>query len=953
MPELVDPIDDLQVELAKLRQSECQLKERQIVLLRLALSQQNPNQSFDAKLRTFTKEVGNFLQVERTSLWFLDRDNTSLRCLNLYVRSEDQHFSGEELRTRKFPRYLDFLSQEGVIAADYARTDEQTEEFDSEYLTKHGITSMLDTPLRVGDRLRGVLCCEHVGTPRHWTEDDRQFVISLADLASLTLATHDVSRTEEMLRALLDSAAQGVVAVDENGKIALVNSLIEKMFLYKREELLGQPLEMLIPRDLCDSYLKFPCDKSTGRHTLVPPVGKYFHGQRQDGSEFPLEIALSDVQLHDERMSLALLTDATQRAQIEQRLKKSEELYRSVVEDQVDLIARYTPEGIRTFANDAYCRFLGRTREELIGHPLWEHIPVDDHDRMRENFARLTKDHPVLYYEHCDLTYNGKVVVNQWIDRAIFDANGDLREIQCIGRDVTKQRATEERLTAAERLESIAMLASGIAHDFNNLLTPILIYSENLQTRLKDGSIEANQVQQIHLAADRAKTLVRQILTFGRKGERAERLPTAVTAMLNDALQLIRLSVPAHIRLETHIDEDCGVIISDAAELYQVLSNLCSNACYAMDQGGILTVTAQKKHFSSDELPVGEYARITVVDQGRGISSVDLHRIFDPFFSTKPEGEGTGLGLSVVHGTVKDLGGSIKVESRVGEGTTFMVMLPCTTQMPTTADQEGKLAELAEMKSHVLLVDDDDLALKSMQLVLKQLGHQVTACSSAQEALSCLSQTREPFDVLLSDFTMPRMSGLELAEQVHKSHPRLPILLITGDAGQVDEAAAKGAGIAGFIAKPAGSRELSAALSQITRSQPAAVVKPMVIAQQHVLVIDDNELVRESLLSLLKTIGFSPHATASISEARQLLEQQPVDAVLVDHHLDGENGFEEAPRLFADSRAASGRVPLLIGMTGSEYLPDVSEHQLDAFLTKPFTAEQLRKVLLGGSTQSR
>ncbi len=952
MPELVEPIDDLRIELERLRQSEGQLQERQNILLRLALSQQNPAQSFDAKLRAFTQEVGNFLQVERTSLWFLDRGNTALRCLNLYVRSDNQHFSGQELPTKEFPRYLNFLAQEEIIAADYARTDVQTEEFVNDYLAKYGITSLLDTPLRVGDRLRSVLCCEHVGAPRHWTEEDREFVISLADLASLTLATHDVSRTEEMLRALLDSAAQGVVAVDVNGKIVLVNSLVEKMFLYKREDLIGQPLEKLIPHDLSDGYLKSPNDKEMGRHSLLPPTGNYFHGHRQDGSQFLLEIALSDVQLHDEWMSLALLTDATERAQIEQRLKKSEELYRSVVEDQVDLIARYTPEGLRTFANDAYCRFLGRTREELIGQPLWEHIPVDDHDRMRENFARLTKEHPVLHYEHCDLTHNGKVVVNQWIDRAIFDASGELREIQCIGRDVTKQRATEERLTAAERLESIAMLASGIAHDFNNLLTPILIYSENLQTRLREGSVEANQVQQIHLAADRAKTLVRQILTFGRRGERAERVPTPITAMLNDALQLIRLSVPGHVRLETHIDEDCGVLSSDATELYQVLSNLCSNACYAMDQGGTLTVSAHKKYVSGDELPKGEYVEITVADQGRGISPADLNRIFDPFFSTKPEGEGTGLGLSVVHGTVKDLGGTIKVVSQAATGTTFVVLLPCTNKQVVDADQSGKPAPPVMKKSHVLLVDDDDLALKSMQHVLKQLGHQVTACGSGHEALSLLTQSREPFDVLLSDFTMPRMTGLELAEEVRKLHPTLPILLITGDAGQVDEGAATSVGISGFIAKPAGARELSEAVSQISQAQvqqplAAAVVESVAKAKQHVLVIDDNELVRNSLVSLLKTIGITPHAAASIAEARRLLETQSVDVVLVDHHLDGENGFKEAPRLFADSRAAGGHVPLLIGMTGSEYISGSSEHQLDAFLTKPFTAEQLREALMG------
>jgi PAS domain S-box-containing protein len=950
MRELVNPIDELQMELEQLRRSEHKLKQRQDVLLRLALSQQNPAQSFDDKLRTFTKEVGNSLQVERTSIWLLDRDSTALRCHNLYVRSSDKHSTGGERPANKFSRYLRFLSQQGVVAADDAQQDIQTGEFDQSYLSKHGITSMLHTPLRVGDRLRGVLCCEHVGERRHWIDEDRDFVISLADLASLSLATHDVSRTEEMLRALLESAAQGVVALDEDGRIAIVNSLVEQMFGYRREELLGAPLEMLIPRDYCRT--RTPQESSASRHTLVPPDSTYFSGRRKDGTEFPLEVALNDVQLDDERMSLALLTDVTHRVQIEQSLKKSEELYRSVVEDQVDLIARYTPEGIRTFANDAYCRFLGHTREELIGRSIWEHVLPEDQERMRENFARLTRDNPVLYYEHRDVTCQGKVVVNQWIDRAIFDSDGNLREFQSIGRDVTKQRATEERLSAAERLESIAMLAGGIAHDFNNLLTPILIYSENLQNRLKEGSIEANQVQQIHLAADRAKALVRQILTFGRKGERIERVPTPAAEMLRDALQLIRMTVPPNIRLETAVEHDCGVISAAPAEFYQVLSNLCTNACHAMAHGGTLTVSAAKRDLSGPELPAGEYSEIVVTDTGHGIPPAILGRIFNPFFTTKEDGGGTGLGLSVVHGMVTDLGGTVKIESTPGAGTRFIVLLPSRDTIASSTDDSPTTVPTGP-KCNVLLVDDDDLALKSMQLVLNQLGHRVTACGSPLEALSCLTLTREDYDVVVTDFAMPRMNGLEFAQKVHRLKPRLPIVLVTGDAGKVDEEAARQAGISNFIDKPAGAQQFSDALGKVAQPRPteaesAAAVPPAAEAKPHVLVIDDNDLVRGSLVSLLKTIGFVPHAVGSLTEARELLAQQPVDAVLVDHHLDGENGFEELPRLFADARAADSFVPLLVGMTGSEYLPAMPQHDLDAFLSKPFTAEQLREVLTQG-----
>jgi PAS domain S-box-containing protein len=952
MRELVESTDELQAELEKLRRVESDLKQRQIVLLRLALSQQNPAQNFEDKLRTFTREVGNFLQVERTSLWFFDRDNTALRCLNLYVRSSDRHFSGGELPIKEFPRYVSFLTNDGVIAADDARTDIKTGELDREYLLKHGITSMLDTPLRVGDRLRGVLCCEHVGDCRHWTDEDREFVISLADLAALTLATHDVSRTEEMLRALLDSAAQGVVALDENGRIVLVNSLVEQMFGYSRAELLGEPLGKLIPGDLGRRSSRVLHEGTAAQQMLVPAEGRYFYGQRQDGSEFPLEVALSDVQLHDERMSLALLTDVSHRLQIEQNLKKSEELYRSVVEDQVDLIARYTPEGIRTFANDAYCRFLGQSREELIGRSIWEHALPEDHARLRENFVRLTLENPVQYYEHRDVTCQGKVVVNQWIDRAIFDAEGNVREYQSIGRDVTKQRATEERLSAAERLESIAMLAGGIAHDFNNLLTPILIYSENLQSRLKEGTIEANQVQQIHLAADRAKTLVRQILTFGRKGERAERQPAAIAEMLRDALQLIRMAVPANIRLETAIENDCGVVTADPAELYQVLSNLCTNACHAMARGGTLTVAARKREIFGDELPAGEYVEITVKDTGDGISPTVMSHIFDPFFTTKADGEGTGLGLSVVHGTVTDLGGRVKVKSTLGVGSTFTVLLPSSKSHENVTSKKAATATVGRIYN-VLLVDDDDLALKSLQLVLKQLGHRVTACSSALEALSCLTLTREEYDIVVTDFTMPRMSGLEFAVKVRKLKPRLPVALLTGDAGKVDEEEARDAGIVAFLDKPVSAKQLDDTLvkaveSQQAEGEPTRSASSDPEAKVRVLVIDDNELVRSSLVSLLKAIGYIPYAASSLAEARVQLAKQPVDVVLVDHHLEGENGFEELPRLFADARAANAFVPLLVGMTGSEYLPTIPSHGLDAFLAKPFTAEQLREALNRG-----
>ncbi len=825
MPELINPIEDIQTELEQLRLYEKHLQQRHLVLLRLALSQQNPETSFEEKQLAFTKEIGNFLAVERTSIWILDRDNTALRCLNLYIRSQDRHFVGDELPAKQFPRYFKFLTEQGVVSADHARTDIQTEEFGQNYLVSNDISSMLDTPLRVGDRLRGVLCCEHVGSPRHWTEDDQQFVMSLADLAALTLAAHDVRRTEETLRALLDSAAQGVVTVDDQGRITLVNSLIERMFRYQRRELLGYPIANFLPKDLCELITAPILEPRPSSRTLSPEIGEYFMARRKDGTEFPLEVGLSYVHHHGQHLALALMTDVSQRVQIEQQLRKSEELYRSVVEDQVDLIARYTPEGIRIFANDAYCRFMGSPRESLIGRPIWEHVPADDRERLRQNFATLTPSSPVHSYEHRDVSPSGKAVINQWVDRGIFDTNGKLRELQSIGRDVTQQRETEARLREAQRLEAIAMLASGIAHDFNNLLTPILIYGENLQKRLPEGSLEANQAQQICCAAERARKLVRRILTFGRKGDHQTRSYQPFAPLMSDTLELVRISLPSNVRMVAEIDDDCGVVEVNSTEVFQVISNLCSNACHALPQGGLLAITAKQVFLEGHDLHLGNglqpgnYVEINVEDNGVGIPADILSHIFEPFFSTKPACEGTGLGLSVVHGTVTHLGGAIDVTSRVGKGTRFQVYLPCVSSLPAATKESSSEAFGPEQVAKILLVDDDELARKSMQLILEQLGHHVTTCCSGAEALAALKAPAACFDLLLSDLTMPVMSGLELTREVRTFDQGLPILLVTGDSGQADNEAAMRYSVSGFIEKPATASELTTAIQRAIASR--------------------------------------------------------------------------------------------------------------------------------------
>jgi len=942
----------LQAELENLRLRHRQLEQHNAILLRLALAQQQPELSFVQTLQQFTEEVTRYLSTARVSVWVYNRDKIHLRCLDSYDASRQEHTAGMEREVKRYPAYFAALEQQRVVAATNAATDPRTREFGPAYLAQHGITSMLDSPIRVGRQLRGVMCCEHIGPQREWTEEEQRFIASVTDLVSLSVATHDMRRTEKTMLALLESAAQGVIAVDEDGKITVVNSLVEKIFGYPREEILGLPFEKLIPEDLSDNSLEIQDGNLSRSSSHRLGTGQYFTGHKKNGETFPVEIALSFVKQDGEHLALALLTDVTQRVKSERKLKQSEELYRNVVEDQTDLISRCTPDGIRIFVNKAYCKYHDKTYEELLGKSIYDLIPPRDRKKVRESFTGMTPENPINSYEHRVLRPDGKLALNQWLDHAIFDDAGKLHEIQSIGRDITKQREAETRLREAQRLESIAVLASGIAHDFNNLLTPILIYSEGLRSYFADGSVESSQVLQIMAAANRAKELVRQILTFGRKSHEADHQPTAVAPVIQDTLQLLRASVPKQIDFQVSVDSECGTVEAAASELYQILSNLCTNAYQAMPAGGTLTVSASEVKLQHTGLPPGIYVQLIVQDTGSGIAPENLERIFDPFFSTKPAGEGTGLGLSVVHGAVTGLGGTIEVQSQVGKGTTFVVYLPCTDKKPVLTTLSQNQLRTATGTERILVVDDEPAVLESTQFMLQQLGYRITACSSANEALTCFMANPTDFDIVLSDMTMPRTSGVELLRRIRELRPEIPVILMTGFAGLLNEAELKRNGINEFIIKPLSSQELGAMLRRCLtpedqpRQTPVSAADASPRTATTILVIDDDQMVRNAMLQLLNSLGYKSASASSIDEASQQLEKHTFSAVLVDHHLKGEDGFAAVRQLREQATAGNNsKPPQFIGMTGSGALEDPGDHALDGYLVKPFSADQLQALL--------
>ncbi|NOY28765.1 MAG: response regulator, partial [Planctomycetes bacterium] len=495
--------------------------------------------------------------------------------------------------------------------------------------------------------------------------------------------------------------------------------------------------------------------------------------------------------------------------------------------------------------------------------------------------------------------------------------------------------------------------------DFNNLLTPILIYSEGLRSYFADGSMESSQVLQIQAAATRAKELVRQILTFGRKSDESRREPTAVAPIILDTLQLVRASVPAQIDFKINVDTECGVVEADATELYQILSNLCTNACQAMPAGGTLTMSASEVMLQHTELPHGLYTQLIVQDTGSGISEENLEKIFDPFFTTKALGEGTGLGLSVVHGAVTSLGGTIEVQSVIGKGTTFVVYLPCTEKIPTSDKRPQLKRGMGGGDEHVLVVDDEQSVLESTQFMLQQLGYHVTTCASANEAINCFSAGPQDYDLVLSDMTMPRTSGVELLRRIRELRADLPVVLMTGFAGLLNEEELQRIGINRFLIKPISSQKLGSTIRSCLDpveeqglAEEEKVESPTGDAPRdrqtsgQVLIVDDDPLVLRAMARLLRSMGYTPIDVSSVDEALERLAAEPIDVVLVDHHLGTDDGFALAPKM---RKLASGRespkVPRILGMTGSGDLDHVDEYELDGCLLKPFSTDQLRELL--------
>lgn len=539
-----------------------------------------------------------------------------------------------------------------------------------------------------------------------------------------------------------------------------------------------------------------------------------------------------DISRSDEIGELAQsFNDMTAQLEIKQAsLLEAEKKYRSIFENAVEGIFQNTPDGTLLAVNESMA--------DILGYNSPAHMLDNVSDISQQLFASI-EDWQLLTDElgsKGDVSgFEIQVFQNDrqkiWVslsvrlvrgkDGAVTAFEGFLMDINQRIKSGEENKQLEAQLAQSQKMESIGTLAGGIAHDFNNILTPILGYSEMVLGDLpKESPVRAKQ-EKIIEAGNRAKDLVKQILTFSRR-EVQELRPLEVHPVVKEALKLLRASIPATIEIDQNVCDNCDPVLADPTHIHQVVMNLVTNSFHAMrDTGGVIKVDLSQIELAQSEeksyggaLRAGSYIRLTVSDTGHGMSHVTIERIFEPYFTTKEHGEGTGLGLAVIHGIVEAYGGHIDVTSKLDHGTTFTLYVP--TIISSVTGQHTETTEKVQRGSERIIVIDDEEAIAIMVSdMLEFLGYDVTPIIDCEELLRVFSAQPNNFDLILTDKTMPNMDGFELSQKILAIRPDIPIVMCTGLTEAMDDKKAKAIGIRKYMMKPFTREEVAKVVRQV------------------------------------------------------------------------------------------------------------------------------------------
>ncbi len=644
-------------------------------------------------------------------------------------------------------------------------------------------------------------------------------------------AVHEALRDkEERLQSILNNTTSVVFLKDLKGCIILANP--------RFEALLGRPLDEISGRSVYEIFSGTIADQLSRHDRQViendSPV-EYEETLSLSGGVFTFLVVKFPV--HDKQGApyavCAIATDITDLKKKEQSLEDALLFNEKIISESPIGMAIYDAAGNCVEINKAMCKSIGATKAQGITqnyHDInsWKSSGLYDLilDAIRENATRAR-----------ELNLNTSFGKEIWLSVFIMPfSSGGQTHLLLMGIDISERiKAQEEKekmagqLRQAHKMEAIGTLAGGIAHDFNNILSAIMGYSQMIQSELPPDSRAMKRIDKVIGAGERARELVRQILSFSRKSDQ-DRVPILFQFILEETIKLLRATLPSTISISQEIDPDCGYIMANATQIHQVVMNLCTNAAQAMEEnGGCLTVSLSSARIPGPEddaglpaLKPGEYAVLTVRDTGVGIPAAIIDKIFDPYFTTKGIGKGSGMGLAVVHGIVKAHDGTLTVDSIPGKGSKFTLYFPRAREKDETP-ADISLPELRRGVEHILVVDDEESLVEIIRLRLEDLGYTVTAMTDSTVALEKFKEFPDRFDLVVTDQTMPKMTGKQLVKKMFSLRPDLPVILCSGYSRQIDETKAAELGIRAFMMKPVDMDDL-ARMIQTLLDEPGAAL---------------------------------------------------------------------------------------------------------------------------------
>ncbi len=505
--------------------------------------------------------------------------------------------------------------------------------------------------------------------------------------------------------------------------------------------------------------------------------------------------------------------------------------YHQMVSTADELMAFVDTEYRYLAVNDAFLKAYELKSEEIVGITAPELLGQEVFEKLvKRHFDDCLAGREVRYQDWFQYKKKGR----RFMDVAYYthyQPDGCVGGVVASIRDITAMKEAEEQaiqlrehLRQAQKMETIGTLAGGIAHDFNNILGAILGYAEMIQEDCPPGSTMRKDIDRVVEAGNRAKELVKQILVFSRQTEVEERA-LQPGLIIKEVVKMLRASLPATINIKVDLDPGTGLVLADPIHVHQVVSNLCTNAFHAMEEkGGTLTISLKNKVLTrEDVMPEpqvrpGTFVEIGVNDTGSGMTPEIIDKMFDPYFTTKDVGKGTGMGLAIIHGIVKKAGGFVSCRSRPGEGTMFRVYLPVYQE----TDEGGQISALDALSQqgneHILFVDDEKILAEMTKTMLERLGYRVTVETSSLEALQAIQREPYRFDLMITDQTMPGMTGFDLARRVLQIRPGLPVILCTGFSNTISEEKAKSYGIKGFALKPLNKKDLAGLVRRVLDS---------------------------------------------------------------------------------------------------------------------------------------